>query len=373
MNDLHAIGWYSARIAPHLPKEAFKTAPVRLWGGLAYLVLTVGSIAAIGVFDLPLLGNLGLAFLVGNGMAGLGFLGHEILHGSIVKTPWLRDFLGGIAFAQFLLGPKLWRKWHNMEHHAHTQVADVDPDAWATMEELYKRPLLRWVYKLPPWVRSLANFTSFTFFFSVHSQLMFREFYGQFRRRERMAVVLQLIAPATLWLALLIFMGPAKWVFAYVLPLMMANFLVISYISTNHQLNPITPVNDPLANSLTVTVPRWVDVLHFNFSYHTEHHLFPGMSPRWGPQIKAEAKRQWPDRYHEMPMTTAMATLWRTPRIYHEQTELVDPHRALSFGTLGHGLNPAKVQTRPVTLAAPPDQADTESALSLGRLRAQQD
>lgn len=28
-----------------------------------------------------------------------------------------------------------------------------------------------------------------------------------------------------------------------------------------------------LANSLSVTVPSWIDWLHFNFSHHTEHHM----------------------------------------------------------------------------------------------------
>jgi fatty acid desaturase len=361
MQELHPIGWYAQRVAPHLPKEAFKPVPQRLWGGLAFLLLTASSIVTIGLADLPWYANLALSFLVGTGFAGLGFLGHEILHGTVVKNARLRDFLGAIAFAQFNLGPKLWRKWHNMEHHAHTQEDHIDPDAWATMEELYRRPFMRWVYRLPFWVRSLANFTSFTLFFTIHGALMFKRYVGDFKPRDRAMVRFQLIWPIALWLSLLVWLGPYKWLFAYVLPLMMANFLVISYIATNHQLNPLTEVNDPLANSLTVTVPRWVDVLHLNFSYHTEHHLFPGMNPKWGPLVKAEIKRQWPDRYHEMPFTLALATLWRTPRVYSTNfVDLVDPDKGMAYGTLGHGLQPSAVRPRPVVL-----NADTEVGGSL--------
>ena len=113
-------------------------------------------------------------------------------------------------------------------------------------------------------------------------------------------------------------MGPGKWLFAYVIPLLIANFIVMAYIATNHRLNPIVPVNDPLANCLSVTVPRWVDVLHFNFSYHTEHHLFPAMSSKYYPLVKEKIKEMWPERYHEMPMTKALA-LWNTPRVYYQE------------------------------------------------------
>lgn len=350
MHDLHPGGWYGARIAPHLPKEVFEPVPARLWGGFAYLLITAGSIIAIGTLHLPWWANLLLALVIGQGFAGLGFLGHEILHGTVVRNARLRDWLGAVCFAQFSLGPKLWRKWHNMEHHGHTQVDDLDPDAWATMEELYRRPALRFLYRLPPSVRSFFTLVSYTLFFSIHSLLMFRRFYREFRPAERRQVLLQLLTPAALWLGLLVWMGPVLWLFAYLLPLMIANFLVIAYISSNHQLNPLAETNDPLAVSLTVTVPRWVDVLHFNFSYHTEHHLFPAMNPRWAPLVKAELLRLFPERYHSMSMARAMLTLWRTPRIYHERTSLVDPHRNRTFGTLGFGLDPSRPEPRSIDL-----------------------
>ena len=368
MKEMHSIGWYASRVAPHLPKEAFKPAPVRLWGGLAYLLLTKAGIAAIWLFALPLWANLLLSLVIGMSFAGMGFLGHEILHGTVVKNARLRDFLGAIAFWQFSLGPKLWRKWHNMEHHANTQDHDHDPDAWATMEELYTRPAMRWAYRLPRWVRTVANFSSFLLFFSIHGFLMFRRYAGEFKGADRTRVVLQLVVPYAFWFSLLPLMGPYKWLFAYLVPLMLANFMVICYIATNHQLNPLTDVNDPLANSLSVTVPRWVDVLHFNFSYHTEHHLFPGMNPRWAPLVKAQVKRLWPELYHEMPFTTALRMLAATPRVYGTQVDLVDPGAGLTYGTLGNGLDYRNVVARPIAL----QQSGEESGVGLGMSPLQQ-
>lgn len=152
--------------------------------------------------------------------------------------------------------------------------------------------------------------------------------------------------PWATWITLLFVIGPVKWFYAFLLPLLIANFIVMSYIATNHRLNPLTPVNDPLANSLTVTVPKWVDVLHFNFSYHTEHHLFPGMSPKYYPLVKKHIKSMWPERYHEMPLTRALAALWKTPRVYFKQFDLIDPHAGKAFGSLGNGLDAADIKHR---------------------------
>lgn len=347
------MGWYAQQTAPLLPAEAFKPAPVRLWGGLAYLVLAVGSMVTIGLYDLHPMLNLALALVIGQSFAGLGFLGHEILHGTVVKNARLRDFLGAVAFAQFSLGPKLWRKWHNMEHHAHTQEEHTDPDAMGTLEKFYQRPALQWLYVLHPSVRSFISFASFLLFFSVFCLLMLKRYFREFKQQEKPVVIAQMVWPFVLWFSLLPILGPVKWLFAYVLPLMVANFLVISYISTNHQLSPLTDVNDPLANSLTVTVPRWVDVLHFNFSHHVEHHVFPGMSPKYAPAVKAKLKEMFPDQYQEMPFTQALAALWKTPRIYKDHTELVDPVREMAFGSLGNGLDPKRIEPRKVTLTEP--------------------
>jgi hypothetical protein len=118
-------------------------------------------------------------------------------------------------------------------------------------------------------------------------------------------------------------------------------------------LNPHTEINDPLANSLSVTVPRWVDVLHFNFSYHTEHHLYPGMSAKWAPLVKAELKKQFPDQYHELPMWKAMLFIWKTPRVYHNSTELVDVKTGIAYPTLGHGMTAEKLESKPFEVPWP--------------------
>ncbi|QHE51859.1 acyl-CoA desaturase [Pontibacillus sp. HMF3514] len=349
MKELHSFSWYAKHVKKHLPKDAFKPVPARLFGGLAYLLITVASFLLIGLLNFHPLINLLFSVVIGFSFAGLGFLGHEILHGTVVRKPWLRDILGAIAFFPLTTGPKLWRKWHNMEHHVHTQHEENDPDAWPTLEKISKMKAFRWVYRLPFSVRAFFSFASLTVQFTAHSMKMFTMYIKEFKPKTQPKVWLQIALPWATWISLIFVMGLEKWVFAFLIPLLIANFIVMAYISTNHRLNPLVPVNDPLANSLTVTVPKWVDVIHFNFSYHTEHHLFPGMSPKYYPLVKKHIKEMWPERYHEMPMGKALKALWNTPRVYFENYELVDPNQGAMYGSLGYGLDPDNVKSKTVS------------------------
>ncbi|TXC89480.1 acyl-CoA desaturase [Metabacillus litoralis] len=348
MKDLHSFAWYAKQISPKLPKKVFKPVPSRLWGGLAYLLIVVAGFLTIGLFQLHPFIYLLISFVLGTSFAAMGFLGHEILHGTVVRKPWLRDFLGAIAFWPLSIGPKLWRKWHNLSHHVNTQHEEHDPDAWPTLERLSKTKLLNWIYHLPHGVRAFGSFASLTLMFTLHSARMFAAYIKEFNPKHRRSVWVQLILPWVFWITLLFIMGPMKWVFAFLIPLLIANAIVMGYISTNHRLNPITEINDPLANSLTVTVPKWVDVLHFNFSYHTEHHLFPGMSSKYYPLVKKHVKNMWPDRYHEMPIGKALVALWKTPRLYYDGNQLIDPREGHVYSTLGHGLDISNITFRKV-------------------------
>ncbi|KKB36455.1 Fatty acid desaturase [Bacillus thermotolerans] len=344
LKELHSFAWYAARVRPYLPEKAFQPVPARLWGGLAYLVVVIAGILTISFTDFHFWLYTFIAFILGSSFAAMGFLGHEILHGTVVRKAWLRELTGGIAFFPLSTGPKLWTKWHNLTHHRHTQDEEKDPDAWPTVDQFSRSILVKYFYRLPISVRGMLEMAFLAITFSLHSLRMFKRFIKEFSKEKRPAVWLQLLLPWACWIGLLFLIGPLKWLFAFLIPLLIANFIVMAYIATNHRLNPLVPVNDPLANSLTVTVPKWVDVLHFHFSYHTEHHLFPGMSSKYYPLVKAELKKRWPERYHEMPLFKALAALYKTPRLYNNREELVDLEARHRYGTLGHGLDPNQLK-----------------------------
>ncbi len=289
-----------------------------------------------------------LSLLIGLSFVSLGFLGHEILHGSVVASHRWQDVLGGLCLFPFSIGPELWRHWHNRMHHGHTQVPTTDPDAMGTVDDYRHRPAVRWFYRLHPAVRGVLQALGLFIWFSYHGLAVLIRYAPAFPWRRRLLVLGQFAVPVIAWVGLLLLVGPHHFTYLYLIPLLVANFGVMSYIASNHQLNPLTPVNDPLANSLTVRVPRWVDVLHLNFSHHVEHHIFPSMSPRYAPRVREVARRLWPDRYQEMPHWRALLTIWRTPRLYAGGTLLADPHRGRGYPTLGNGLDPRRLVAQPL-------------------------
>lgn len=332
------LGEYTRILKKRLPKHVFEPVPSRLLGMVPYLAVIVLGIYALATVPLHWALKLLISLAIGMSFAGLGFVGHEILHGSVVKTPWLRNLAGQICFWSFGVGPKLWRRWHNVEHHGNAQHAEDDPDAMHTLEDFHERSSLQWLYRINPWLRVVLMFVSLSVWFSWHSFNMWRRFTPEFPRRERWVVVAQYLLPMASWVALAFVIGIEAWLYAYLLPLLIANFIVMSYISTNHLINPLTPINDPLAGSLTVRSGRLFDILHFNFSHHTEHHIFPAMNPRYAPLVKAECRKLWPERYNEMPHWEALMVVCMTPRLYLRYNQLLDPVRKLVYPVLGHGL-----------------------------------
>ena len=91
----------------------------------------------------------------------------------------------------------------------------------------------------------------------------------------------------------------------------------MSYISTNHLLNPLTEeINDPLVNSLTVYSNSFIHWAHLNFGYHVEHHLFPNISPKYAPIIQKKVLEKWPKKYKKMNHFKALKLVYDTPRFY---------------------------------------------------------
>jgi fatty acid desaturase len=101
----------------------------------------------------------------------------------------------------------------------------------------------------------------------------------------------------------------------------------MSYIFTNHFLNPLSKTTDALANTTSVIVHPIFDWLHLNFSYHTEHHIFPAMNSDFYPVLSNLLKDLYGDSYHRMHFADAWNCLWKI-EIYASDDNLsmrVDP------------------------------------------------
>src|SRR6266849_6238674 len=134
---------------------------------------------------------------------------------------------------------------------------------------------------------------------------------------------------AALWIALGAWLGAYRSLITILIPMMTANAVAISYISTNHLLRPQVDRSDVLASSMSVTTYRWLDRLHFNFSHHVEHHLLPSMNTSYAPLAREVLQRLAGARYLAPRHWQTLILLFRTPRVQDGQRALVDPRRHL--------------------------------------------
>jgi len=313
-----------ARIArPYLPAHVFKPRPQRLLWLVLHLGIVAACIAGIRGLD-AWLARLLMALVLGHSLGCLTLCGHEILHGSVIKGRRLTLLLGGLCFAHFGLLPRLWIAWHNGEHHHHTQHPDRDPDCNGTLASYEKYSATRILEPFTPgsgrWVSCL--FLPLFFTFQTGRVLWL---YRLVEYADRAAARRYFIAANLVMVALATLTSPLGWLFLYVLPLAVANTVLMSYIATNHFLNGLTEVNDMLDNSLTVRTPRLLAAMHMNFGYHVEHHLFPYVSGRHAPEVQAVIERLWGDRYKELTLWRALRMVYQTPRLYRDPTTLMNP------------------------------------------------
>lgn len=278
-----------------------------------------------------------LSLVMGFSFAGLAFVAHEALHGAIVSQHRARTWLGRVGFAAFCISPRLWMAWHNRVHHGHTNIAGLDPDAYPSLEEYNTSPGARWFVKLgAPRSGKWRGIITFLFGFSIQSLqiLLWSKARGHLPKRHFRAAVVESLATAALWLCCAWWLGPARFFMLYAVPVMIANAIVMSYIVTNHSLNPLVDHDDTLTSTLSVTVPTWYEVFSLQFGYHVEHHLFPAMSHAFGPLVREELLQLAPHRYQSLPLLTALRIIATSPRVYDQQVFLFDPHTQERMPTL---------------------------------------
>lgn len=109
----------------------------------------------------------------------------------------------------------------------------------------------------------------------------------------------------------------------------------MSYIVTNHFLNPLTEdVNDAMVSSLTVDTPAFIRFLHLNFNYHIEHHIFPSVNPTYAPLISKLLSEKYPTKYNHMPHWKALWLIYQRPKFYYDEGTLVHPKSKRKYPTL---------------------------------------
>ena len=269
-----------------------------------------------------------LTLPIAGSFAGLTFLGHEALHGAIVRNKRVRELIGFVGFLPFAVSPRLWVAWHNRVHHGNANRPGIDPDAYPTLAEYRGSRLVRIITDYgAPGLWRLRGVLALLIGFSVQSAHMLLDA-GRTRllnKREHLYALLETALAVAMWSALASWLGAREFLLVYGVPILGANAIVMGLILTNHSLSPHTDENDPLVTSLSVTGPPFIEWLTLNFGFHVEHHLFPAMSGRHAPEVRAALRLRYPERYQSLPYWQAQGRLHGSPRVYADHTTLVDP------------------------------------------------
>lgn len=335
--ELITVAAYARQVRPLLPPGSFAPARSRaLWVPLHYAIIAVlGWALASGHVPWPAWPVVSL--VIGCCMAGVTFVAHEALHGGVVRGRTMIRLIGWLGFLPFCISPQLWMGWHNRVHHNHCGQPGVDPDMYPTLAEYRSTRSARIMAdSFGLGRRSLSGIGSLMFGLTGQSlQVMLNaRRTGILPRHLHRRAIIEAVMAVAVWAAVAALVGGVAFLFIYVVPLIVANTIVMLFIMTNHNLSPLSPVNDPLVNSLSVTLPRVLEWLTLDFGFHVEHHLFPAMSHRQGRVVREVLRAQFPERYQSLPLGEAIRRLHRTARVYRDNTTLIDPRTGETWPTL---------------------------------------
>jgi fatty acid desaturase len=290
------------------------------------MAIAGGSIA-LATVPLPwyvaLVGSLGIGSLY----ASLFFFGHEVGHGAVIRSRRLRTAVLYVTCLVYGLSPHLWLIWHNHAHHSHTNMPEHDPDTFGSLEEFQQRRFSQVLARFAPGSGHWLSGFYLPLFFTLHSHgvLWVNSFRQPFRQLNRRRAALDSAAMILFWIGVSVWAGPRGTLFVVVIPMVVVNAVMMSYVVTNHMLRSLADGPDSLTTTMSVTTFKPIDLLFFNFSHHVEHHLFPSMSPRYYPLVRRSLYRHAPERYLAPSHWRAMLLVFRTPRLYANAGTLVQP------------------------------------------------
>jgi len=327
----HAV--YVRELRPLLPAEAFAAQPSQLWVILGHYLIVITGFLLLRLqpqWGLCILASL----LIGHSFGCIGFLAHDLSHNSIVKNRTVRSVLEAFLWATILIPATMWKRVHNQSHHVETNTLN-DPDRECLESEkrfstlLYSRTFyphrktIRWnpmvgFHLIPYVIRNVV-----AALFQGVTEPVIVPFTPIYSLRQRVTIFLELLLALGMQVGVFFAVGGRwrEWVWASPSAYLVTSTVVMAYIFTNHFLNPLCEHSDPVVGSTSVEVPKFFDVLHDNFSYHTEHHLFPGMNPKYYPLVCRLLRDKFSNRYNRLSLWEAWRRLWDREEFIHTESK----------------------------------------------------
>lgn len=317
-----------------LPERVFESTP---WRALLFIPLNVAvglAILLVAHRVLPWYDGVLIAVGLGQVYATLGFLVHDLMHGSMLRGKRAQHVLGFFGLYPFLVSPITWRVWHVMAHHGNTNTSR-DPDAIVMIDEYAKAPIARFFLRLAPSSRNRVNVLPFFLsWFTLHGQeiLWFAHWQKHWQmetyRFDRLNAALHTFAYILFWASVWAYVGPVNGFYVVLAPMMVGNIILLAFITTQHtflQRAASARESHPLENTVSVRVPWLFDVVNLNFSHHVEHHLFPSMNYANLPRVREWLRTNMSDDYIDVLLWEALREFLCTPRVYADREHLCFP------------------------------------------------
>ncbi len=304
-----------------LPAQTFEPQPDRGVVALLAAAVSIVLIAALYAHQVRWYWLIPASFIIGQLWAHAALAAHEALHGAIFRSKFWHDLVGYVGFAPYLFGCETWYAWHVRSHHAATNNPDLDPDMVGPYCAYESDKVVRLLDFFTIGSKRLLSPLSLLLQFTVQGQLILwfhgvRDVKFKAVRFNRGKAILETLVLIVLFATLIALMGWWYSLWLLVLPSLMANATFMSYICTQHFLRPLTKDNDPMVNAMSVKTHWLADKLHLEFSYHREHHLFPTMSHRFGPRVRAALVEMGIPAEPTFTHLQALKLVLTTPRMY---------------------------------------------------------
>ena len=328
-----------------------------MWLKTVVLVaMVVGPYAAIMSNRLSPLVMLGFAFLMGIGMAGVGFgISHDALHGAYSSNATVNRLLG-LSFDLLGANSYMWKLTHNVIHHTYTNIDGVD-------EDIDFAPFLR----LSPharhhWQHRYQHFYAFATYSIAVLFWVFVKDYRYFLKRDlgpyknkrhppgevALLIVTKLLYYSWMIVIPLLVLHLAWWQFLIgFLTVQLTAGLILGVVfqlahvveGTDYPLPDATGamentwlVHEMITTSNFAPRNRVVGWYVGGLNYQVEHHLFPKICSVHYPAISAIVRRT--AEAHGIPYNEH-ATLWGAIRSHYRMLKRLgrDPRMARSATT----------------------------------------
>lgn len=311
------IGFYTRSLKHCLSKNATKAATYKVLIMLSYLLIAICLLTGIGSTEKYVSVCL-ISIPVGILYASIFTYCHELSHGTILKNRTLM-YLAEIVFWSVNYMPAtMWRKIHNSNHHINVNNYK-DPDRRTFKSERNKYSFVYNLFCYPNRLLRYSLTVGFAMIFYTWKHII-SVFYRtgkkpsivtykpHYSSHEKKLVLLELVFILAYQIIVYFITGTLiKYLIFSLISYYVSSAILISLIITQHLINPhFKEFSDPVINSTSIILPRFLDFLVDYHSYHTEHHIFPGINFDYYPIVSKELQKTFPDIYNRERFISAI-------------------------------------------------------------------